>query len=123
MKKWIYGLFLVALVVSVAIPAISTPAFADSAVTVAWDASAGANFYTLHMIAPDKSDTVIADNITDVTATYTYTSQTVSPGMYSFYLTASNDQGTSKPSETVSKWLGPPDAPSKISITIKFITQ
>lgn len=98
---------------------IASTSFAAVQATFAWNASAGADHYTLHMVDPSGTDSVIADNVVAETTQITHV--VTEQGEYSFYVTATNAFGTSGPSNVVVTNLGnEPEPPANFSVKVVF---
>jgi hypothetical protein len=90
---------------------LATPAFAER--TFDWDPSPTPNiqFYTLHYSGNVSGQTGEIPAEVDAAGKVNYVLDTSGmAGDYSFYVTASNQDGTSMPSNTVTDFLGVPEA-------------
>jgi hypothetical protein len=88
-------------------------------ITFAWDANLAADNVTKYTLYQADGLTGVFVKVADVAApTLTCTVPALTPGVYQFYVTATNMWGESDPSNTVTTPAGPASAPRGITIRI-----
>ena len=83
--------------------------------TATWDASNGADTYRVYATVQGGTPVLLISDLPSTTTPIDVSSLT--PGIYTFHVTAVNSFGESGPSNTVVRFIGVPAAPTNFQIT------